>query len=84
MEIKGVFLFEFKYEDTSNWFVDGIIKKVDSGFERLFWTNPRIGSISLKDRYLRLFTINDYFEKSVGEVGRWIDEILIWDLGGGG
>lgn len=52
---KGVSLLGTKKE-----FVDSSIKKVGSGYQTSFWSDPWIGSIPLKDKFSRLFTIPDF------------------------
>lgn len=57
---KGVSLLGTKKVDPLDWFVDSSIKKVGSGYQTSFWSDPWIGSIPLKDKFSRLFTIPDF------------------------
>ncbi|GAU30313.1 hypothetical protein TSUD_211700 [Trifolium subterraneum] len=40
---------------SSDWFSEGVVRKVSNGSSTAFWFDPWVGGLPLKDRYHRLF-----------------------------
>lgn len=57
-------------DDPPNWFELGMGKKVGSGVSTSFWGDPWLGSISLKIKFQRFFSISQIQNVTMGEVGR--------------
>lgn len=69
------------------WFKAGLFKKVGEGKDTRFWIDPWLGSVCLKNKFPRLFSISVNQDAKVVEVGRLLEmepsmEKEIFRLGG--
>lgn len=69
-----------KKDDPPNWSELGFVKKVGTGFQTSFWEDPWLGRTLFKVIFPCLFSISQVQKETVSEVGRWVDERLVWDL----
>ncbi|GAU49947.1 hypothetical protein TSUD_408420 [Trifolium subterraneum] len=67
-------------DSTSDWFSEGIGKKVGDGLMTSFWFETWIGDTPLKVQYQRLFQVLEQITSKVGEMGTWVDGEWVWDL----
>lgn len=78
---KGVSLIGSKKEDPPNWFENGLVRKIGSGLSTSFWHDFWVDNSPLSSRFYRLFTISHRKSGLVGEMGRWDEGKVLWDLG---
>lgn len=67
---KGVYLIESKKNDPLNWFELDLVKKLWSYLSNSFQGEPLLGSLPLKIRFYRIFSISQFPNGIVGEVQR--------------
>ncbi|GAU10371.1 hypothetical protein TSUD_422770 [Trifolium subterraneum] len=77
---KDISLLGGSMDSTSDWFSEGIWKKVGDGLMTSFWFETWIGDTPLKVQYKRLFQVSEQSNSKVGEMGTWEDEEWVWDL----
>ncbi|MCI53850.1 cysteine-rich receptor-like protein kinase, partial [Trifolium medium] len=56
-------------DSTSDWYSEGIRKKVGDGLMTSFWFEMWIGDTPLKVQYQRLFQVSEQSNSKVGEMG---------------
>lgn len=69
-----------KKYDPPNWFESGLVKKVRFSLSTFCWEDPWLGSVPLKIRFQRLFSISKVPKGMVGEVGRCVQGLMSWNL----
>jgi hypothetical protein len=57
-----------RFDVLSNWFLNGIKRKVGDGKDARFWKDVWCGQCSLKDSYQQLFSISIKQNSSIAEV----------------
>ncbi|GAU22971.1 hypothetical protein TSUD_247150 [Trifolium subterraneum] len=68
-------------EDTiSDWFSEGVSKKVGNGHMTSFWFDPWLGGTPLRTQFQRLFQVLTQSTSTVREMGRWVEGPWLWDL----
>ncbi|GAU37868.1 hypothetical protein TSUD_22840 [Trifolium subterraneum] len=69
------------HEDAiSDWFSEGVSKKVGNGHMTSFWFDPWLGGTPLRTQFQRLFLVSTQSTSTVREMGRWVEGQWIWDL----
>jgi hypothetical protein len=75
---------------NTKWFSQGVIKHVGRGNQTKFWCDVWVGTVSLQDRFLRLFSISLQKDRVVAdlrvlEVGMvhwnlvWRRRLFVWE-----
>lgn len=77
---KGIFLLEPKEDDSIEWFVDTIFRKVCSRIQTSFLKDIWLGHIFLKTKFSYLFLNFIQSNELVREIGLIVNEVLIWNL----
>ncbi|GAU39871.1 hypothetical protein TSUD_69190 [Trifolium subterraneum] len=77
---KDVSLLGTSVEVASDWFSDGVVKRVGDGNLSSFWFDPWVGGIPLKTRYQRLFQVSEQQLNLVDDMGNWLDGEWHWDF----
>ncbi|GAU31203.1 hypothetical protein TSUD_210600 [Trifolium subterraneum] len=67
-------------DDISDWFSEGVSKKVGNGHMTSFWFEPWLGGTSLRTQFQRLFLVSTQSTSTVREMGRWVEGQWLWDL----
>ncbi|GAU37373.1 hypothetical protein TSUD_22470 [Trifolium subterraneum] len=65
---------------NSDWFSQGVSRKVGNGSATAFWFDPWLGGLPLKDRYRRLFHILEQCLEVVRDMGSWVYGQWVWDF----
>jgi hypothetical protein len=65
---------------NSDWFSEGVTKKVGNGRMTSFWFDPWLGGVPLKTQFQKLFQASSQSTSTVGEMGNWVEDQWIWDL----
>jgi hypothetical protein len=58
---------------SSDWFLEGVTKKVGNGRNTSIWFDPWVGDSPLRMQFQRLFQILAQSASTVWEMGSWID-----------
>ncbi|GAU35310.1 hypothetical protein TSUD_389350 [Trifolium subterraneum] len=64
----------------SDWFSEGVTKKVGNGHLTSFWFDPWLGGVPLRTRFQKLFQVSDQSVSTVGEMGSWVESQWVRDL----
>ncbi|GAU36466.1 hypothetical protein TSUD_166320 [Trifolium subterraneum] len=64
----------------SDWFSDGMIRRVGNGRETAFWFDPWLGSVPLKNRFQRLFQVSEQCLNLIGDMISWVQGEWNWDF----
>jgi hypothetical protein len=64
----------------SDWFSEGVTKKVGNGHMTSFWLDPWLGGAPLNTQFERLFQVSAHSTSTVGEMENWVEGRWIWDL----
>lgn len=64
-----VYLLRSKHDDSSNWFVDGAIRRVGPFKQTSYWKDPWLGSIPLETKFTSLFLNSVESDGLVREIG---------------
>lgn len=77
---KEIYRLETKENCRSDWFSEGITRKVGSGYHISFWEDPWVGNVTLKTMFLGLFS--NYLQQKglMGKIRVIINGIMTWDL----
>ncbi|GAU27401.1 hypothetical protein TSUD_356360 [Trifolium subterraneum] len=74
----------FTYRGTivasSDWFSEGVVRKVGNGSSTAFWFDPWVGGLPLKDRYHRLFQVSEQCLELVENMGSREHGQWEWDF----
>lgn len=65
-------------DDSYDWLVDSLTKKVRTGSHTSFWDDTWVILIHLTIRFPRLFSTSDQKYLVVGKVVLWEDGVLVW------
>jgi hypothetical protein len=66
---KDVSLLGTSAEVASDWFAEGVLKRVGDGSSSSFWFDPWVGGVPLKSQFHSLFQVSDQHLNQVGEMG---------------
>lgn len=69
---KGVSPLDFKEDDNSYWFAEGVIRKVGSGSHTSSWKNLWLKIIPLKTKFPGLFSNSLQSDGLVGNIASWL------------
>jgi hypothetical protein len=69
-----------KLEGDERWFVETTVKRLGDGNTTELWKDTWLGSVPLKDRFSRLFSISTLKEAKVAEAGTWVNNSWCWSL----
>jgi hypothetical protein len=69
-----------KLEGDERWFVETTVKKLGDGNMTELWNDAWLGTVPLKDRFPRLFSISTLKEAKVAEAGIWVNNSWCWSL----
>ncbi|GAU49224.1 hypothetical protein TSUD_282750 [Trifolium subterraneum] len=58
----------------SDWFSEGVTKKVGNGHLTSFWFDPWLGGVPLRTQFQRLFQASDQSASTVGEMSSWVED----------
>ncbi|GAU43075.1 hypothetical protein TSUD_194290 [Trifolium subterraneum] len=68
---------------SSDWFSEGVARKVGNGSSNAFWFDPWLGGLPLKDRYHRLFQVSEQCLELVENMGsreHGMEDSWVWTL----
>ncbi|MCI11917.1 TIR-NBS-LRR type disease resistance protein, partial [Trifolium medium] len=67
-------------DSNSDWFSEGIGKKVGNGSLTSFWLDLWFGGTPLRVQHPRLFQVSQQRNSKVQEIGNWENGQWVWDL----
>ncbi|GAU32685.1 hypothetical protein TSUD_145590 [Trifolium subterraneum] len=62
----------------SDWFLEGVAKKVGNGRLTSFWFDPWLDGVPSMSRFQRLFKVSAHSSCMVGDMGSWVEGQWIW------
>ncbi|MCI02372.1 putative ribonuclease H protein, partial [Trifolium medium] len=66
---------------SSDWFSQGVSRRVGNGSETAFWFDPWLGvGVPLKNCFQRLFQVSEQCLDLVGDMGSWVQGEWVWDF----
>ncbi|XP_057770773.1 uncharacterized protein LOC130990569 [Salvia miltiorrhiza] len=65
---------------NEGWFLENIKRRLGDGRGTKFWEDSWVGRESLNISFHRLYRLCENRKVSVGESGRWVEGVWVWDL----
>ncbi|MCI05881.1 cytochrome P450, partial [Trifolium medium] len=67
-------------ESQSDWFSEGVFKRIGNGILTSFWFDPWVDSVPLRIRYQSLFQASDQCLDIVADMGNWVRGEWVWEF----
>ncbi|GAU22987.1 hypothetical protein TSUD_98150 [Trifolium subterraneum] len=67
-------------DSHSDWFSEGVTKRIGNGTSTSFWFDPWVDGVLLRNRYQSLFQASDQCLDRVADMGSWVTGEWEWDL----
>lgn len=67
-------------EDAEDWLSEGVAKVIGDCLSTQFLHYPWCGPVLLRDGVTRLFRLSLQADGRVGDLGKWKENVLTWDL----
>ncbi|PNX83988.1 hypothetical protein L195_g040039 [Trifolium pratense] len=62
-------------DSQSDWFSEGVFKRIGNGKLTYFWFDPRVDMVLLRIRYQSLFQASDQCLDRDGDMGNWVSGV---------
>jgi hypothetical protein len=69
-----------RMDSQSNWFAEGVTKRIGNGTTISFWFDLWLDGVPLRIRYQSLFQVSDQCLDNVVDMGRWVRGEWEWNF----